>query len=412
VSRRPEQPLVDEQADVVVCGASFAGLAVARELAGTGADVLVLDRDEIGAHPTSACAAPMPWLEALGLESSVKQELPFMRFTTPHGSSRVRLPWSWGAFDYAQLCELLWAQSDARFERALVKGRVDGGVRTDRGVVNAPLVVDALGWRRVLGSQPFAGTAGPLTRGLEVHPHGEGDELDVVIDRALLRRGYGWRVPAGDEVRVGAGAYHPRVAVKQPTADIAQRFGVETVRHQGNLIPHRLRPAAENGCFFVGDSAGHCFALSAEGIRGAFYFGIACGRELRSVLAGDATVGQALASYSAFSARHRSGFWITYVLQRLIPELPPRALTVVIRSLSSQRLADAIFNWYLGLLPLTLAAEREPLLVGLAGPERQDLGVALVGGDDVERHRAGDGVPASVQVALGDDLGPVGRPAG
>ena len=193
---------------------------------------------------------------------------------------------------------------------------------------------------------------------------------------------------------------------------MAERFGVPTVRHQGNLIPHRLRPAADNGCFFVGDSAGHCFALSAEGIRGAFYFGIACGRELRSVLAGDATVDQALASYSAFSARHRSGFWITYLLQRVIPELPPRALTAVIRSISAQRLADAIFNWYLGLLPLTLAAKPEPLLVGLAGPEREDLGVALVGGDDVERHRAGSGVPASVQVALGDDLRSVGRPAG
>ena len=275
-----------------------------------------------------------------------------MRFTTPHGSFRVRLPWSWGAFDYSELCRLLWDQSDARFERALVKGRVDGGVRTDRGVVKAPLVVDALGWRRVLGSQPLAGTGGPLSRGLEVHPHGGGDELDVVIDRSLVRRGYCWRVPAGDEVRVGAGAYDPRVAVKQPTADIARRFGVPPVRHQGNLIPHRLRPAAENGSFFVGDSAGHCFALSAEGIRGAFYFGIACGRELRSVLAGDATVGQALASYSAFSARHRSGFWITYLLQRVIPELPPRALTVVIRSLSRQRLVDAIFNWYLGLLPV------------------------------------------------------------
>ena len=352
MSRRPDQPLVDEHADVVVCGASFAGLAVARELAGTGADVLVLDRDEIGAHPTSACAAPMPWLEALGVEDSVKQELPFMRFTTPHGSFRVRLPWSWGAFDYAELCRLLWSQSDARFERALVKGRVDSGVRTDRGVVEAPLVVDALGWRRVLGTQPLAGTGGPLSRGLEVHPNGAGDELDVVIDRSLVRRGYCWRVPAGDEVRVGAGAYDPRVAVKQPTAEIAGRFGVPPVRHQGNLIPHRLRPAAENGSFFVGDSAGHCFALSAEGIRGAFYFGIACGRELRNVLAGDATVNEALASYSAFSARHRRRFWITYLLQRVIPEFPPRALTVVIRSLSGQRLADGIFNWYLGLLPV------------------------------------------------------------
>ena len=363
MSDRPEQPLVDESADVVVCGASFAGLAVARELAGATADVLVLDHHEIGAHPTSACAAPMPWLEALGLESSVKQELPSMRFTTPHGALRIRLPWSWGAFDYAELCRLLWAQSGARFERALVKGRIDGGVRTDRGVVRSPVVVDALGWRRVLGSQPFAGTGGSLTRGLEVHPSGSGDALDVVIDRSLLRRGYCWRVPAGDEVRVGAGSYDPRVAVKQPTADIAQRFGVATVRHQGNLIPHRLRPAAENGCFFVGDSAGHCLPLSAEGIRGAFYFGIACGRELRRVLDGEATVDEALAAYAAFSAGHRSRFGITYALQRVIPDLPPRVLAVVIRALSRQRLADAIFNWYLGLLPLTLAADGDYLSV-------------------------------------------------
>ena len=118
---------------MLICGASFAGLTVARELAGTGADVLVLDRDEIGAHPTSACAVPLPWLEALGLEGSIRQELPFMTFTTPHGSVRVRLPWSWAAFDYAELCRLLWEQCDARFERALVKGRVEGGVRTDRG---------------------------------------------------------------------------------------------------------------------------------------------------------------------------------------------------------------------------------------------------------------------------------------
>ena len=32
------------RADVLICGASFAGLAVARELAGSGADVLVVDR--------------------------------------------------------------------------------------------------------------------------------------------------------------------------------------------------------------------------------------------------------------------------------------------------------------------------------------------------------------------------------
>jgi flavin-dependent dehydrogenase len=359
MSRRPEDLLAGEP-DVLVCGASFAGLTVARELAGTGADVLVLDRDEIGAHPTSACAAPLPWLEALGLEGSVRQELPFMSFTTPHGSYRVRLPWSWAAFDYGELCRLLWEQSGARFERALVKGRAERGVRTDRGTVRAPLVVDALGWRRVLGSRPFDGRGGPLSRGLEVHPNGAGDALDVVIDRSLVRSGYCWRVPAGDEVRVGAGSYDPRVAVKQPTADTAARFGVPAVRHQGNLIPHRLRPATEDGYFFVGDSAGHCFALSAEGIRGAFYFGIACGRELRRVLEGETTRDEALAAYADFSARHQRDFGITYALQRVIPALPPRALTGVIRFLSRQVLVDAIFNWYLGLLSPAFARESAP----------------------------------------------------
>jgi flavin-dependent dehydrogenase len=159
------------------------------------------------------------------------------------------------------------------------------------------------------------------------------------------------------------------VPVKRPTADTAARFGVPLVSHRGNLIPHRLRPAVEDGCFFVGDSAGHCFALSAEGIRGALYFGLACGRELRRVLEGETTRDEALAAYAAFSARHRRDFGITYALQLVIPALPPRVLTGVIRVLSRQALVDAIFNWYLGLLPPASAHEAAPA----AGSDRREL---------------------------------------
>src|SRR4051794_41773812 len=58
--------------DVLICGASFAGLAVARELRGSGARVLVVDRYEIGERQTSACAAPTDWLGKLGLEEAVR----------------------------------------------------------------------------------------------------------------------------------------------------------------------------------------------------------------------------------------------------------------------------------------------------------------------------------------------------
>ena len=56
--------------------------------------------------------------------------------------------------------------------------------------------------------------------------------------------------------------------------------------------------------FFAGDSAGHCLPLTAEGIRTAFYFGIACGRELRAVVEGRQGRAEALARYHAFSASH------------------------------------------------------------------------------------------------------------
>src|SRR2546426_8378467 len=56
--RGADRTRLDADADVLVCGASFAGLAAARELAGTAARGLIVDRYEVGERQTSACAAP------------------------------------------------------------------------------------------------------------------------------------------------------------------------------------------------------------------------------------------------------------------------------------------------------------------------------------------------------------------
>jgi digeranylgeranylglycerophospholipid reductase len=363
------------QVDVLICGASFAGLAVARELArgAPAARVLVVDRYEIGERATSACAAPTPWLEAMGVAESARQELPAMTFTTPHGRVRWRLPWSWSAFDYAELCRGLWAQAGAaRFETAKVEGRDGGGegdgpisVRTDRGTLRAGLVVDAMGWRRVLSEPHYQPPGAPLSRGLEVHPQveaappGDGDgALDVWVERGVVRRGYGWRVPAGGEARIGVGSYDPRRHVKDATVALAGRLDADPVRFQGNWFPHRLRPATERGVFFVGDSAGHCFPLSGEGIRTAFYFGIACGRELRGVLDGERPRAAALARYRAFSAAHAHAFAVAGRLQRLVPALPPRALTALLALLGRQAVVDRAFGWYLDQAHPRYAASR------------------------------------------------------
>ena len=358
--RGSERTALSGDADVLICGASFAGLAVARELAGSGARVMMVDRYEIGERQTSACAAPTQWLEVLGLEGSLRQTFGELVIHTPYGTGRYRLPWTFSTFDYRTLCELLDDQNDAVFETAKVDGRSGNTVHTDRGDLSAPLVVDALGWRRVLAHDGYQPPDAPLSRGLEVHPHGEGAELEIWIDRRYVPAGYGWSFPAREEVRVGIGSFDPRFHVKDTTVLLADDLGRDAVRYQGNWIPHRLRNATSDGIFFVGDSAGHCLPLTAEGIRTAFYFGIACGRELRAVVEGRRSREEALRRYHEFSASHRWKFESMLKVQRLVPRVPPRLLGPAIRAMSSQRFVDWSFTHYLRIAPPSLVGAPSP----------------------------------------------------
>ena len=295
--RGNERTALEGDYDALICGASFAGLTVARELAGSGARVLIIDRYEIGERQTSACAAPTGWLEAMGVTDSMRQTFDTLVVHTPHTTVNFRLPWTFSTFDYKQLCALLCDQCDAEFETATVE-RTDRATQSIPTAVTSPrtLVVDALGWKRVLAGNEYQPPDAPLSRGLEVHPEGGSDKLEIWIDRDYVPAGYGWSFPARDEIRIGVGSFDPRFHVKEPTVRLAEDLDSEAVRYQGNWIPHKLRAATGDDVFFVGDSAGHCLPLTAEGIRTAFYFGIACGRELRAVIEGRSDRATALAA--------------------------------------------------------------------------------------------------------------------
>src|SRR3954454_10982435 len=345
--------------DVLICGASFAGLAVARELAGTGARVLVVDRYEIGERQTSACGIPTEWLRAMDLMGSHRQTFPRLVVHTPHATARFELPWTFSTFDYPELCRLLWAQSDAGFETAKVDGRTGATVHTDRGDLSAPVIVDALGWRRVLGSG-YQPPDAPLSRGLEVHPWGAGDDMELWIDRKYVPAGYGWSFPADEEVRVGVGSFDPRFHVKDTTVLLAEELDREPVRYQGNWIPHRLRAATADGVFFVGGWAGHCLPLTAQGIRTALYFGIACGRELRGVVEARQSIASALTRYDEFSEAHRRKFEAMLAAQRLAPRVPPRLLHRSIRAMQAKRFVDWSFGHYLDIAPPSFVTAAPP----------------------------------------------------
>jgi digeranylgeranylglycerophospholipid reductase len=351
--------------DVLVCGASFAGLALCRELSKSSdppARVLMVDRYDVGERQTSACAAPTGWLEALDVRESIRQTFDDLVIHTPLETFRWRLPWTFSTFDYRHLCALLRAQApDVTFETATVEGRDGFTVRTDRGDLTAPLIVDALGWRRVLSNahKPIQPPNARLSRGLEVHPQGRGADLELWLDPRYVRAGYSWSFPAHDELRVGVGSFDPRDPVKKPTVRLANDLDLPPDGYQGNWIPHQMRPATEDGVFFAGDSAGHCLPTTAEGIRTAFYFAIACARELRLVVEGRQTREQALDRYASFCDEHRWAFsWLLRV-QRWVGRMNPYpAMTSALELMNHQRFVDWSFGHYLQIAPPDFVADR------------------------------------------------------
>jgi flavin-dependent dehydrogenase len=384
--RGDERTSLSGSHDVLICGASFAGLAIARELAGSGADVMIVDRYEIGERQTSACGIPTEWLRRLGLMESERQRFDTLVMHTPHGTARYKLPWTFSTFDYRELCQLLWRDCDATFETAKVNGRApspNGGgeiaIDTDRGVVSAPLVVDALGWRRMLASgDGYQPPDAPLSRGLEVHPGGESEDLAIWIDRKYVPAGYGWSFPARDELRIGIGSFDPRFHVKDTTVQLTEDLGKEPNEYQGNWIPHKLRKATEGGVFFAGDSAGHCLPLSAEGIRTALYFGIALGRELRAVVEGRQSREQAAATYAEFNDSHEWKFRWMLRVQKLIPRIPPRILAPAIRAMARKRFVEWSFTHYLAIAPPEFAESADHQ----EGPDQQQPDAGQARGAD------------------------------
>ncbi len=312
----------------------------------------MLDRYEIGEKQTSACGIPTEWMRVLGVESSARQEFDTLVVHTPRGTSRLKLPFNFSTFDYPEFCRLLDSQNDATFETAKVEGRRGDTVITDRGEVTAPLIVDALGWRRILdregGYQP---PDAPLSRGLEVHPKTSSEDLAIWIDRRYVPAGYGWSFPAGDEVRIGVGSFDPKFHVRETTELLAEDLGEESVGYQGNWIPHRIRRATDGEVFFCGDSAGHCIPLTAEGIRTAIYFGIAAGRQIRAVVEGETTREAALAEYARFSDSHEWKFRWMLRAQQLLPKLGPRTQRAVIRFCATRPMIRFSFRHYLRIAP-------------------------------------------------------------
>jgi menaquinone-9 beta-reductase len=333
--------------EVVIAGASYAGLTAARHLNARGRSVLLLDEHAIGAVRHSACAVPSRTLADVGGLASSVQETWWGVIHTKLNTVRYRSPEPWTIFDHRAVCEALRCQApDVPFIQARVSQFDGRTLTTDKGALTARYFLDATGWRAALASAVAPGFVdrGRLTVGMEVTVPHRTDAMHFYVNREIVRWGYGWIFPYGDECRVGLGAFDNPKGLPDLLRAFLRRLDMpddlRTMERTGGFLPWQERPAVRDHCWLLGDAAGHCLPLTGEGIRFAFQDGDAAGRLLDGVLAGALTWDAASAAYAATVARHRERVGTFTRFQHFVRHVPnaffaPMAWALARRSVRS-----------------------------------------------------------------------------
>ena len=213
----------------------------ARELAGSGARVLIVDRYEIGERQTSACAAPTEWLEAHGRRRrrSARPSTTLVIHTPARGRR---------ASSSVDLLDLRLPRAVRAAVRAVRRRVRDGQGRRPRSrrtaVAHRPRRPVRPARRRRLGLAAGAGaaTVPAARRAALARARGSPRTVPPTSSRsgstaATCPAGYGWSFPARDEVRIGVGSFDPRFHVKEPTVRLAEDLDAD-----GGPLPGQLDP--------------------------------------------------------------------------------------------------------------------------------------------------------------------------
>jgi len=333
--------------DVVIAGASFAGLAAAQRLQGR---TVLLDRSPLGAGQTSACAAPLGIVRAMGAQAAILQVHDALVLHTPSREAVWPLPEPFCTFDYERFCRRAFARSTAEFRQTAVLGRDGRTVLTGDGRVTGRYLIDATGWRAVL-----AGDRAGRTASRRMMAFGIETELETPFPPGLhfyflpeVRDGYAWAFPCGQTVRFGVLSYLGRTRVAGGLETFLARFGLRPGARHGGYLASGLRPPVVDEVFVVGDASGQCLPLTGEGIRTAVLAGWKAGALLQRVLDGTCSAAAAAGEYRAFTRAARGTFraltWATLALL-----LMPLPLTGTVATfLSRPRPLAGFMRRYLG----------------------------------------------------------------
>ncbi|MEJ0013881.1 MAG: NAD(P)/FAD-dependent oxidoreductase [Bauldia sp.] len=345
------------QFDVVIVGASFAGLAAAKTAASRGLSVAVIEaKREAGARVHTSGILVREAMEEIDIPHRLTRRVPGVRLYAPNLKS-IDLFSPGYAFFTTDTAELLrWMACEAREAGAqiLYATRFTGATREGTIIhlndidISTRYLIGADGARsRVAEAFGLSQNRRFLT-GLEVElePNDSIDPrfLHCFADSKLAPGYIAWAAPGPDIIQLGLAVSH---GVKPDLAGFMARteknFGwskLRVVGRRSGLIPcgGPLARTSAPGVLLVGDAAGWVSPMTGGGIRLAFKYG----RRAASLIADHLQIGGAAPEVAL--AREVPRFAAKRALRYALDLAPPNFLiNMALASAPMRRIAERLY---------------------------------------------------------------------
>lgn len=344
MTERQSETATLEEFDVAVIGGGPAGATAATDLARSGHNVLLLDRD--GRIKPCGGAVPPKLLREFDIpETLLEARVNTARMISP---SDQEVDMSIGGFVGMVDRETYDEWLRDRAEQAGADRRIGTFDRLDRdskpGVLVHYKVPEKGSERRTVRARIVVGADGAASRVREQampnakgfkkvfayheivrSPEGKTDlfdpkRCDVYYQGKISPDFYGWVFPHGERTSVGMGTAVQGFSLRSATQELRERVGLgdsETVRCEGAPLPLKALRRWDNGrdVVLVGDAAGAVAPSSGEGI----YYAMSTARHTANAIAECLATGDAKALKLArknFMKEHGMVFFVLGIMQR------------------------------------------------------------------------------------------------
>lgn len=381
----------DDVFDLVIVGASFAGLVAARTAAMRGLRVAVLDaKREAGHRVATTGILVKEAAEEIDVPHDLTRRVHGVRLYAPN-LSHIDL-FAPGYFflttDTPNLMRWLAREAERAGARLLWRARFEGGAWQDgvyrlaRLGIAARYVLGADGGRSAVARAFGLGRNTHFLTGLETEYEGlQADPrfLHCFLDSALAPGYIGWVAPGPAHAQVGLAVGRGRRAKLQPflarTSGLFDYAAARPVAHRSGRIPcgGLVDRWADHGVMLVGDAAGMVSPATGGGIRYAFRYG----RRAAQLIADHLQhLGPAP---ERVMARELPGFLLKGAMRQALDVAPPNALlSLALRSAPMRWLASHVYFHKRGSRGLSFA-EFEARLAAMG----QEVGTGREGGAQV-----------------------------